>query len=132
MKKLPEYLNVNSPELAMAIAGFLKLQGWDTNTNINFSRARDNNLFANSKTICLRLYANNTPPSLVLYTENHFLDGGTHVNSWLEFYNLCFDPPEPPIRIGDYTVEFRTSGIQVGCTKVSWETIEKILVKRPK
>lgn len=129
MKKLPEYLNVNSPELAMAIAGFLLAQGWHVSNNLAFDRAR-NDFFMESKTICLHVFLNDK--RITNYSDTGFHEEGIPVNSWLEFYNLCFDPPEPPIRVGDHEVRFAQTGVKVGCTFVDWKTIEAILAKKPK
>lgn len=132
MKKLPEYLNINSPELAMAIAGFLKSQGWTIEGNLLFDRVRTHKRFGESKTICLHVWQTSEPPRISNHSDESYDLIGIPVNSWLEFYNLCFDPPEPLIRIGDYEIKFSEKGVKVGCTFVDWKTIEAILAKCPK
>ena len=39
---------------------------------------------------------------------------------------------EAPIKIGEHIAKIDESGIKVGCTKVDWNTFDKIAERRPK
>lgn len=128
MKTLPDYISCITPELALAIASFLKEEGWNRSGNLNPNRGITS-VPAFGGWCVLKCNKDNKTVSLQSSETSVAYAGYPAVTSLKEFRDLLIDPP---IEIGEYTAELRPDGVQVGCTFVPWSTVEELLARRPK
>jgi len=84
-------------------------------------------MFAYGSTVKVTAWINKIRGSRYYIKTDAFKDGGFDVDSmtlWCD--RSCLTKIQPPIKVGDYTVEEKEKGVQVGCTFVSDETIAAI------
>jgi hypothetical protein len=121
---LPTYINCATYELAIAVTVLLQEKTnlkMDSNVHtIPLTTIVDR---AGTGQTCLQV----THETVSLW--GHTRGDGMPVASIQEAIDLLFDLP---ITIGAYTAQPKEKGVQVGCTFVPWETVQKIAALDPK
>jgi hypothetical protein len=123
-------LKVTNPALVQAIVLHLSLNDYKVDANIQ-PKVRpdliDREVEISIDTVAKRVANWLSEPKGTIQTPD--------VTTFQEFLER-FDANQNPITIASgletHTVVIKKDGVQVGCTFVPWETIEKIVARKPK
>jgi hypothetical protein len=118
-----------TPELALAIAGYLETKGFTRSNYISADMIELRHFMQGPRWFL------SIDKYVTWYTSNPKVaevKGAPQVASLKEFLDLAQKEQEPEIKIGEYVAKFDATGVQVGCQQVPWETIEAILARKPK
>lgn len=116
-KNLPDDISVSTPELAIAVGCYFQNNGYKLSSNIHI-----NNVKSWKEIIQIGIYQDNKE----LVWRNSKLSS----NHFTSFYSFLDWIGEEELLIAGRKTTLSEMGVQVGCTFVPWEDVNKLIEKK--